>query len=239
MRNEVENIRKFLIEYAKKAGADGYIFGISGGVDSSVLYKIIEPIKELKFIAVMMPIHSLESDELHARKLVKGNEKYILKVDLTNVYDEMVKILPKSDNKLSYANIKPRLRMTTLYQIAQANNLLVAGATNKTEYMIGYFTKHGDSGVDIMPLADFNKHEIFEMARMLNVPSEIIDKPPSAGLYEGQSDEDEIGISYKDLDASIDGVLKDEKINKIIQNKIKATEHKRALIPIYKRERMI
>ena len=129
--------------------------------------------------------------------------------------------------------------MTTLYQIAQANNLLVAGATNKTEYMIGYFTKHGDSGVDIMPLADFNKHEIFEMARMLNVPSEIIDKPPSAGLYEGQSDEDEIGISYKDLDASIDGVLKDEKINKIIQNKIKATEHKRALIPIYKRERMI
>lgn len=239
MRDEIKKIREFLIEYAKNAGADGYVLGISGGVDSSVLYKILEPIEELKFISAMLPIHSLDSDEAHARILIRGNEENVLKIDLTNVYDEMVKVLPKSDHKMSYANIKPRLRMIALYQIAQANNLLVAGATNKTEYMIGYFTKHGDSGVDVMPLADFTKHEIYEMAKILDVPDEIILKPPSAGLYDGQSDENEIGISYDDLDAIINGESVSEKTDKTVNKMIKSSQHKRNIIPIYKKGRMI
>lgn len=236
MRDEILNIRKFLIEYAKNASADGYIIGISGGVDSSVLYKILEPIKEIKLMAVMLPIHSLESDEDHARLLVKGNEENVLKVDLTSVYDDMVKVLPRSDHKMSYANIKPRLRMTALYQMAQSNNLLVAGATNKIEYMIGYFTKHGDSGVDVMPLAEYSKREIYEMARILGVSDEIILKPPSAGLYEGQSDEKEIGVTYDEIEESLNGTNKDEKINTIVNKMVKNSQHKRDLIPIYKRK---
>lgn len=237
MKREIEKIREFLIDYAKKSGTDGYVLGISGGVDSSVLYKIIEPVKELKFLSVMLPIHSLETDEDHARILTRGNEANVLKVDLSDVYDDLVRVLPKTDHKLAYANIKPRLRMTALYNIAQANNLLVAGASNKTEYMIGYFTKHGDSGVDILPLADFTKHEIYEMARELGVPDEIILKPPSAGLYTGQSDEEEIGLSYDDLDAGVEGRLEDEEKNKKIQRMIKISDHKRAGIPIYRKGR--
>lgn len=235
MKDEILNIRKFLLEYAKNAGADGYILGISGGVDSSVLYKILEPIKELKLMAVMLPIHSLDSDENHARLLVEGSEN-VLKVDLTSVYDEMVKVLPVSNHKMSYANIKPRLRMTALYQMAQSNNLLVAGATNKIEYMIGYFTKHGDSGVDVMPLAEFSKREIYEMARLLGVPDEIILKPPSAGLYEGQSDEKEIGVTYDEIESSLNGTNSDEKTNILVSKMVKNSEHKRNLIPIYKRK---
>lgn len=234
MLKEIEKIRSFLLDYVSKNNLKGYCLGISGGVDSSVLFKILEPL-DIDVTAVIMPINSIMQDENHARLLTENTKKNVIKVDLTDVYNQMIQVLPKSDNKMSYANIKPRLRMTTLYQIAQSNQLLVAGASNKAEYMLGYFTKYGDSGVDVLPLVEFKKSEIYEMAKVLGVPSEIIDKPPSAGLYEGQSDEKEMGILYKDIDDYLDGKLEDKTINSKIEKMYNITNHKRQLPIIYKR----
>lgn len=235
LEKEINNIKNFLIEYAKKTHADGYVLGISGGLDSSVLFKILEE-TDLKVIAITMPIHSLDEDMAHAMLLTKDTRKTVINVDLTEVYDKMLDALPNIENSLANSNIKPRLRMTTLYQVAQTNNLLVCGATNKSEYMTGYFTKHGDSGVDVMPLREFLKEEIFKMGEILNVPEPILKKPPSAGLFKGQTDEDEMGVTYEELDL----VLQDKKSDKIIEEKVKSmierTTHKRNVPVFYKRE---
>lgn len=235
LEKEIKEIKHFLIEYAKKTHTDGYVLGISGGLDSSVLFRILED-TDLKVIAITMPIHSLEQDMAHAMLLTNGTNKTVINVDLTEVYDKMLDALPNTQNSLANSNIKPRLRMTTLYQVAQTNNLLVCGATNKSEYMTGYFTKHGDSGVDVMPLREFLKEEIFEMGKILNVPEAILKKPPSAGLFKGQTDEDEMGVTYETLD----GILLGKKSDKIIEEKVKSmierTAHKRNVPVFYKRE---
>ena len=124
----------------------------------------------------------------------------------------------------------------SLYQVAQTNNLLVCGATNKSEYLTGYFTKHGDSGVDIMPLREYIKSEIYKMGELLEVPNAILKKPPSAGLFEGQTDEDEMGISYDELDSYLSGEKIDEKQRQKIELMIEKTKHKRCVPIFYKRE---
>ncbi len=236
VKAEIEKIRDFLVEYAKMAGADGYVLGISGGLDSSVLFKILES-TDLNIVAIMMPINSMVDDEKDAKELISGTDKDILKIDLSSVYEEMLKVLPPSKHSLSYANIKPRLRMTTLYQVAQSRNLLVAGASNKSEYMTGYFTKHGDSGVDVLPLVDYYKHEIYEMGRFLNLPNNILKKPPSAGLFKGQTDEDEIGLSYDEIDSGLSDLENGnpKKNNKLLGMVLKS-EHKRHVPKKYERE---
>ena len=108
MLKEIEKIRSFLLDYVSKNNLKGYCLGISGGVDSSVLFKILEPL-DIDVTAVIMPINSIMQDENHARLLTENTKKNVIKVDLTDVYNQMIKVLPKSDNKMSYANIKPRL----------------------------------------------------------------------------------------------------------------------------------
>lgn len=232
---EINKIREFLLNYSKETHTDGYVLGISGGLDSSVMFKILEPLP-LKFIAMKMPIHSLKSDEVDADLLTKDSDREILRIDLSDIYDEFIKVLPDTSSALANTNLKPRLRMTTLYQVAQTNNLLVCGATNKSEYLTGYFTKHGDSGVDVMPLREYIKSEIYKMGELLEVPDAILKKPPSAGLFEGQTDEDEMGISYAELDGYLSGEKIDEKQKQKIESMIKKTEHKRCVPIFYKRE---
>lgn len=235
----IENIRKFLVDYSNKSHTDGYVLGISGGVDSSVLFKILEG-TDLRVIGVMMPIHSSKKDEIDARELTKNTNKEILKVDLTDVYDKFLDTLPNREMFLANTNISPRLRSTTLYHIAQVNNLLVASASNKSEFMTGYFTKFGDSACDVMPLREFLKREIYEMAKLLKVPYEIVGKPPSAGLYEGQTDEAELQVSYDDLDNYLSGTTVSMEAEERIKSLISKSEHKRNL-PIYQyiiKERM-
>lgn len=218
----------------KEANAKGVVFGLSGGVDSSVLAGISKIAFGEDALGIIMPIHSLEEDETDARLVSDYLNLKIEKVDLSKVYDEFLNSTFISQKQLPKANIKPRLRAATLYYYAQENNYLVLGATNKSEYHIGYFTKFGDSAVDLMPLADFTKDEIFEMARFLNLPEKIINKKPSAGLWEGQTDEEEMGFSYDDLDKKISG----KNIEKVIYSKIehlnKISEHKRNMPKIYK-----
>ena len=138
-------------------------------------------------------------------------------------------------NSLVKSNMKARLRMVTLYAIAQSKNLLVCGTSNKSEYETGYFTKYGDSGVDLMPLASFLKREIREMAKLLNVPERIITKAPSAGLYDGQTDEGDMGFTYETLDEYLSsGKISDEKAKERIDVMRRRSEHKRKPIPIFK-----
>ena len=138
-------------------------------------------------------------------------------------------------DSLTMSNIKARLRMVTLYAFAQSRNLLVCGTSNRSEYETGYFTKYGDSGVDLMPLAGFLKRDIRAMARLLNVPDRIITKAPSAGLYEGQTDESDMGFTYDVLDEYLaSGKITDPQAKQRIDVMRRRSEHKRKPIPIFR-----
>ncbi len=148
-----------------------------------------------------MPCHSNPIDEEHALLVADSLKLKTEKVDLSNIYDSFIDAVEiKNTNNLAKANIKPRLRMTTLYYYAGSYNYLVLGGSNKSEFTIGYFTKHGDSGADLLPIADFVKSDIRKIAKYLNIPSIVIEKPPTAGLWEGQTDEEEMGFNYDILD---------------------------------------
>ena len=230
----VEELVTWLQDKVHNAGAKGLVFGLSGGVDSAVMAGIAKLAFASSSIGIIMPCHSDPVDEEHAILVAKTLDLDIEKVDLTPTFDTMMKSIDFSDNKLAIANIKPRLRMTTLYYYAQHLNYLVAGGSNKSEFTVGYFTKHGDSGVDLLPLADFVKTEIWELARYLKLPEIIINKPPSAGLWSNQTDEDEMGFCYEVLDRFIQTEESDD-ITKIkIQNMYAKSSHKREYPPIFK-----
>ena len=175
----------------------------------------------------MMPINSSFEDEIDAKLVIDKFNLNAIKVDLSRTYSEFVEVVEKGDNNMAYANVKPRLRMTTLYYYAQLKGYLVVGTSNKSEFTVGYFTKYGDSGSDLMPLVDFTKKEIFELARYLEIPDKIIQKPPSAGLFEDQTDEDEMGFTYNDLEKYINNEKIDERIEEKINRMVKISEHKR------------
>ncbi|AFS78057.1 NH(3)-dependent NAD(+) synthase NadE [Gottschalkia acidurici 9a] len=231
-----DDLINWLKEKVNDAGSKGVVFGLSGGIDSAVVAALAKRAFPDTSLGVIMPCHSNPQDEEHARLLADTLNLKVLKVDLTDTFDTLTsEVKDNESNKLATSNIKPRLRMTTLYYFAQLNNYLVAGPSNKSEFTTGYFTKHGDSAVDIFPIADFVKEEIFELAKYLGVNSEIINKAPSAGLWENQTDEDEMGFGYKDLDHYIKtGEGKKEIVEKIDRmNKI--SEHKRKFPPMFTR----
>jgi NAD+ synthase len=158
-------------------------------------------------------------------------------VVLDSVFDGLLKVLPddKVDpevNRIAQANIKARLRMLTLYYLANRLKYIVAGAGNRDELSLGYFTKYGDGGVDIQPLGNLLKGQIKELARFLGIPEPIIDKPPSAGLWEGQTDEEELGLSYDELDLYLASGEASAALKKRIKSIIAASEHKRQPPPI-------
>ncbi|MBN1812343.1 MAG: NAD(+) synthase, partial [Anaerolineae bacterium] len=158
-------------------------------------------------------------------------------VDLTATYDALEAQLPLDSQSggLAAANIKPRLRMVTLYYLAQSHNYLVLGSGNKTELEVGYFTKYGDGGVDLLPLGDLYKTQVWELARELGVPQVVIDRPPTAGLWPGQTDEGEMGITYAGLDRALaaieagDAAHIDLATLEKVQGMISRSAHKRAL----------
>ena len=225
----------WLKDKVHNAGAKGLVFGLSGGVDSAVLAggsKLVFPDTSL---GIIMPCHSNIMDIEHALLVAKALGLDTDIVDLTTTFDTMLKSFRLNDNKLAIANIKPRLRMTTLYYYAQNLNYLVAGGSNKSEFTVGYFTKHGDSGVDLLPLVSFVKTEIWELAKYLNIPDTIINKAPSAGLWDNQTDEDEMGFSYEVLDRFIKTGEAEEKYRIKIQNMYEKSNHKREYPPFFNR----
>ncbi|QNO15717.1 NAD(+) synthase [Alkalicella caledoniensis] len=231
---EIENRVTFLREYVEKAGANGIVLGISGGKDSAVEAALAKKAFPDTTFGVIMPCHSMPMDTEHGKILCESLGIQYTVVDLSSTYDDLLNTIPVGINDLSKANIKPRLRMTTLYAIAQSQNALVLGTGNRTEIVLGYFTKHGDGACDINLISDLTVGQVFAMADALDIPKEIINKPPSAGLWEGQTDEEELGLKYADVDNYIlTGEGSPEVIEKV-ERLYKTTEHKRNTFAKYR-----
>jgi len=208
-----ERIAGWLVERAGIAGAHGYVFGLSGGIDSAVVAKLCQMAFPQRVLGVILPCYSHPQDEEDARLVANAFSIPVARVDLDPAFDALtdslahaVKGLPTHVNsvdikqQLPEANLKPRLRMTSLYFIANSLNYLVAGTGNKSEITLGYFTKYGDGGVDVLPIGGLVKSEVRALARELGVPERVITKPPTAGLWVGQTDEAEMGFSYDTLE---------------------------------------
>lgn len=238
-----DNISKWIKAQVKEANARGVVVGMSGGLDSSCVAVLSKKSLGKNVLGLILPCQSDSLDERLARLAAKKFDIRLEKVALDSVYGEFKDILPLA-GKLSLANIKPRLRMIALYYFASKMNYLVAGSGNKSELIIGYFTKYGDGGVDILPLGGLLKTEVRELARELDIPQEIIDRVPTAGLWQGQSDELEMGITYENLDKAILAIEKgnakkffSQKIIHRVEKLIHASHHKRLPIPLYRKGR--
>jgi len=214
------------------SGGSGAVFGLSGGVDSAVVAALAKRAFPHRSLGLIMPCHSDPRDAEDALLVARHFGIATASVDLGPVFDALLDQLGLTssglpESKLACANIKPRLRMTSLYAFANQMDYRVLGTGNASELAVGYFTKYGDGGVDLLPLGSVTKTRVRELARRLDVPPRIIDKPPSAGLWTGQTDEGEMGVTYAALDAYLDGV--DEAAGAIVDPMRAASEHKREL----------
>lgn len=227
-------VAKWLRENVEKAHAKGLVFGLSGGIDSAVCAGISKMAFGENALGLIMPIESLKEDEAHAELIAKKLDLRTKRVDLNLVFRSF-KSLTNGEKSLALSNVKPRLRMMTLYYYAQSLNYLVLGCSNRSEFMTGYFTKFGDSGADLIPLADFLKSEIYDLGEYLGIPEEIMNKEPSAGLWEGQTDEKEMGVDYESIEKYILGKDLPREIFDKIDLMHKNSEHKRNFPPIFKK----
>jgi NAD+ synthase len=184
-----------------------------------------------------MPCHSSQEDEEHALAVANQFSIPTRKVSLEAVFDTLLEALPREEaesglNQVAGANLKPRLRMLVLYYLANRLKYMVAGASNRGELSVGYFTKYGDGGVDILPLGNLVKGQVKELAGYLGIPQEMIDKPPSAGLWPGQTDEVELGFSYEELDRYLLTGEATGEVRKRIDYLMATSHHKRMPPPV-------
>jgi NAD+ synthase len=218
----IREIRSFV-------GTKNIFIGISGGIDSAlVAFLSVKALGRKRVFGLLMP-YGRQKDINDALAVVgQLGIKYFSK-DIKPIVDQY-KI---SENKYVLGNIMSRVRMTILYAYANHKNALVAGTTNKSEMSIGYFTKFGDGACDFEAIANLYKTEVFQLAKQLNIPPAVIDKKPSASLWNDQFDEDEFGFTYKQLDRFLQGDLVDEEIESRIKQLISLSEHKRHLPPTF------
>jgi len=233
----VDKVISEVVEWIKSivedAGAKGVVFGLSGGIDSAVVAALCKKAYPDNSLGIIMPCYSNPIDKEHALMVAEAIGLETKTVVLDQTFDTMKSALgvQESDPRLAVANIKARLRMVTVYYNAGLNNYLVAGTGNRSELAIGYFTKYGDGGVDFMPLASFVKYQVVELAYKLNIPEIVITKPPTAGLWENQNDEKEMGMSYKELDNYLLTGNAEEHIKNKIEAMNRRSAHKRVTAP--------
>ncbi|MFH1683836.1 MAG: NAD(+) synthase [Candidatus Margulisiibacteriota bacterium] len=240
-----DKIVNWIKKYVKAAGAKGCVFGLSGGIDSAVVGVLCKKAFPNNVLGLLMPCYSREEDINHAQELADKFSIPTKMIDLKEVNNQLFvqlegKAYDVKEMNLAIANLRPRLRMITLYYQANKLNYLVVGTGNKSEATMGYFTKYGDGGVDIMPLAGLLKSQVRDLAKDLGIPKVVIERKPSAGLWHGQTDEAEMGITYDMLDKIIVGLEKkklaglDKKLVNKVKQKLAQTEHKRQFPPIFK-----
>jgi len=237
-------IQNWIRKYVNSAKFEGIVVGLSGGIDSAVTAALsVKAIGKENVIALGLPCESISEDLEDAKLLAKTLEIKFKIIDLTSIYRAFLDITsPKIEsNKMAKANLKPRLRMMALYFVGQSiGNYLVAGTGNRAELAIGYFTKYGDGGVDIEPMGMLYKSEVRQIAKVLNIPENIIKKPPSPGLWIGQTDEGEIGLSYDIIDEILYRIdynlgfeeLEQKDVEKV-KTMMKTAEHKLRMPPSY------
>lgn len=232
---KIEKYADYLVswikEKVKSAGCKGCVIGLSGGIDSAVTAALCNKAFPKNTSGIILPIDEMKSDIEDLEKLSKTSVLQMKTVNLKNTFNALKKELKDIKSREAIINIKPRLRMTVLYSYAKEYNYLVVGADNLDEYYIGYFTKYGDGAADIQPISQLLKSEVRALAHYLKIPESIINKEPSAGLWEGQNDESEFGFSYYELDSYLLGEtknIKKENLDKI-KSMHKISDHKRKM----------
>jgi NAD+ synthase len=248
----VDYIVNWLKDYATKAGVNGFVIGVSGGIDSAVASTLCAK-TGLKVLCIEMPIHQAASHVTRAQEHIEQlSERFTnvssTRTELTPVFESFKKEV-LSDAKqatidMALANTRARIRMTTLYYYAGLYKLLVAGTGNKVEdFGVGFYTKYGDGGVDLSPIADLLKSEVYEIGKFLDVPESIINAAPSDGLFgDARSDEDQIGASYPELEwamsmdaagkTATDFTGREQEVFKIYKRYNSSNKHKMIAIPI-------
>jgi NAD+ synthase len=241
-------IKDFIKTYIKNSNCKGAVVGLSGGIDSTLTAILCrQALGKKNTTCIFLPdITTPDLDYKHYKKIVKNFDLFYIEKDITNMIKDISKNCLVTPDKYVLANVKARARMILLFEYANVNNFLVCGTSNKSEILVGYFTKYGDGGADIMPIGDLYKTQLRELAKYLEIPDEIINKPPTAGLWKEQLDEKDLKLSYDKLDMILAGLerkiphnkiadivnLKKSDVERIQQMRI-SSQHKRrlALIP--------
>lgn len=248
----VDHIVNWLKDYATNAGMNGFVLGISGGIDSAVTSALCAK-TGLRTLCLEMPIHQHTDQVTRAQKHIGWLKQHYanvsnLEVNLTPVFDNFKNVVPKAEAsealELTLANTRARLRMSTLYYFAGLHSYLVAGTGNKVEdFGVGFYTKYGDGGVDLSPIADLMKTEVYDIGKFLGIDPEIVSAEPTDGLYgDTRTDEDQIGASYPELEWAMkeaeegktleDFEDREKEIFKIYKSRHKANLHKMNPIPV-------
>lgn len=241
--DDVRSLKEFVVKTVERAGCRGVVIGLSGGIDSAVVTKLCaDALGPEKVLNVFMPSRVSPGEDYKVTKELAdtwGTEYRV--VDIQPAVDALAAtLLSGEETALERGNISARCRMAVLYNLAKKRGYLVMGTCNLSEFMMGYFTKFGDGACDVTPLADLYKTQVRQVARIIGVPEPIISKPPSAGLWEGQTDESEMGIRYADLDAVLYEMAQGRADDKIasstglsiekvadVRRQVKVMEHKR------------
>ena len=248
----IDHIVDWLKEYSTNSGTNGFVVGVSGGIDSAVTSTLCAK-TGLRTLCLEMPIHQPPDHVTRAQEHIAHLKRHFanvsdMRVNLTETFETLKMALPQSQDtemeNLSLANTRARLRMSTLYYFAGLHRYLVAGTGNKVEdFGVGFYTKYGDGGVDLSPIADLMKSEVYELAKKLDVPESIQRAKPSDGLWlDDRSDEDQIGASYDELEWAMNMHLtgktaadfkdRKRKVFEVYQGFNRANKHKMVAIPV-------
>lgn len=239
LESRIQTAVEWLREHVGQAGSQGLVVGLSGGVDSAVVAGLCKRAFPENSVGVIMPSQSNPEDREDALLIARTYELKVIEVDLAEVHQGILERVNQGlkeqgltfEGQLSQGNLKARLRMSTLYTVANALNYLVVGTDNAPESYTGYFTKYGDGGVDLLPISSLTKTEVRAWAAQLGLPDKIVNRVPTAGLWPGQTDEGEMGITYNVIDCYLLGEeIPAERIEKI-EKLHRQSEHKRHLPP--------
>lgn len=248
-REQIEKTVEWIKSKVEEAGCKGAVVGVSGGIDSAVVAYLLKMAFPENSMGVIMNIKSNPQDKIDAMKVVNGCGIEYIELDLDqpqiailDTVNEKLKeknIYNADNERMSDANLRARIRMSSLYTVANNLGYLVAGTDNAAELLTGYFTKYGDGGVDFLPIANLPKYEVYEWAKELGIHKDLIEKAPSAGLWEGQTDENEMGTTYKYIDMVVEGKRDQvpQKDLEIIDRLHRVSEHKRSIVarpPVFK-----
>lgn len=216
------DIVDFIKSKVDESKTGGIVVGLSGGIDSTLTaYLACEAVGKDNVFGIIMPsVTTPTEDKIHGVEIAQKLEIDYMEIAIDSILNEFLFMTQLEENDLAIGNLKARIRMSIIYYFANQKNYLVSGTGNKSEILIGYFTKHGDGACDMEPIGNLYKTEVFKLSEHMGIPEEIIKKPPRAGLWENQTDEDEIGMSYELLDQILYLYTEKEMENTEIANKL-------------------